>query len=705
MKLRTRILSIVMAGTLTFSIASSSFVTASALDSTSVKAAYVAKNIATDVAGATLSAMGLGPLGSVAATGALSLVSNLVGFGIDSADEEPSNSDIMNRLDEVEEKLGTKIDEATAKILQEYRESTYQIMQQNRQNTNIILGLVNDLSSQVEKFHKEDQNALKRIESHLDTQDFKKQCDIVMQDYRHALKTVNNFTKDKTVSDDGKNIDENTYNIYSDILNDSECNISTLKKDLEDMASMVSGESYVTDGRSAYILYLDSLYNNLVPENVPRTENGIHDVKVDFRGDLQGIQAHCNFDFVTIAMLTDMDYKCLCYEHENGLPPRYKSFDETTLKNMMDDLNTTMDTITENYNDAMKYIDDMTITQVLTPNDAELYKDFGAAWTDAYRKSLDGTEVQVVLNGKYIANGEYGFAGSKSAATAENGFTENGGLVVPDNSSIKLYGVVNMPTLDMSAQPDGEIFSLAHPSADGDTINLSLDNVKLTGGKSGIVFHSIMGDIQSTFHDSIVLNDCVLTGFTGNGINWDCQGYYRTAMARKYLNLELTGTTVSNCAGAAINLTTESSPATLKVDKCDITGNGCGITQNQIKGIDPSFSAQCGLSADIKDSSFTDNKGSALSFDLLIKDNYHGASSITNCVFSGNSTAKNGGAICFNGKFGSVITLNISESTFTNNTAAGQGNAIYASGTAPKLVLTGCTIDSSDIAGNVTINP
>ena len=158
----------------------------------------------------------------------------------------------------------------------------------------------------------------------------------------------------------------------------------------------------------------------------------------------------------------------------------------------------------------------------------------------------------------------------------------------------------------------------------------------------------------------------------------------------------------SNTYGLGGCALTADTNAALTIDDCTFSNN----VSDNVWGAVLKLGAG---SYTVRNCTFTDNINSGASTNvgggaIYLSTNQKGSLTVTDCEFTGNQVTKEapigGGAIYanYNGTDGG--TINITDSTFTNNSSGSQGGAIYASTTTGTVTISGNTFTENTATGN-----
>ena len=152
---------------------------------------------------------------------AIGPVFNLI-FGTDAG---PSNQDVIDDVNKQAEEIKAQV--------------------------SAVLGEVQALSENANKYHSEEMRQLQSIDSNISTMEFRKQTDKIAEDYANVLKRINQNKNNFTCDGMGK-LNNTTYKAYKEIISDPMCNISTLQADFDAMLSFLKGERSSNNHENGY---------------------------------------------------------------------------------------------------------------------------------------------------------------------------------------------------------------------------------------------------------------------------------------------------------------------------------------------------------------------------------------------------------------------------------------------------------------------
>jgi predicted outer membrane repeat protein len=171
----------------------------------------------------------------------------------------------------------------------------------------------------------------------------------------------------------------------------------------------------------------------------------------------------------------------------------------------------------------------------------------------------------------------------------------------------------------------------------------------------------------------------------GNGATIDGNSSFRIFVTQSGSNVAISGLTMANGApgghgGAILANSQESAASTLTIDHCTFNGNrgdyGGAIFNDGFN--DASFPAHT-VTLNVTNSTFSNNTGNQYG-GAIWNQSGNIVMNVSNCTFSQNSaTAVSAGAIQVDGSAG-TITASITNCTFTQNSAAQHGGAINVDG-------------------------
>lgn len=244
----------------------------------------------------------------------------------------------------------------------------------------------------------------------------------------------------------------------------------------------------------------------------------------------------------------------------------------------------------------------------------------------------NGNDVTITLRHNWKASADNGLADiapGTQAAAEEKGFTPEGGVFIPENGKVLVYG--NSHSIDMSLKNNAAVFTL------GKNASLSLYNMDIIGGKYGIYTNKTDGAQSADINCSIFDGCATAVNFSANSSG--------------AVNLKLS--TFANGSNGAVVIGNNT--------KYDI--QSCEFKSNKTSGSGAALNA--GSNGSVSDTKFTRNSSNGNGGAVCGT----GEAKFDKCVFNMNSSDSNGGAVC--------NVYNIHNSIFTANTAKKNGGAFY----------------------------
>lgn len=533
-----------------------------------------------------------------------------------------------------------------------------------------VLKKLDELSGKIDDYHKEEMNHLKLINSNIDSKDFRKEADSIADDYRAAIKKIEQYSNNITTPGEGL-IDNTTYRTYKKILGESTCNIAALEKNFNVMVEYVKGTRSSTDHVSGYRLTSEYLMDKILA-TYKETK---HDWQQspDFleylntiNGEIEIMESNVALDYLTILSLNNMAYKVKEYEitnniyqvNENESPYSYYENFAKDLTNSLESINGIYKAVINENNENDGFMQATAeIPSFGGYKTVKGFHTFSEAWAQCYKVSQTYT---IKLRGDVVADSKNGFNFDKLDSNTYQ-FRGNGGFHIDKDRNVTID--LGNHTLDATAKSDLIFF----PMHSNSTLNLS--NGTLLGGKYGI---------HSDERNNVTLNlTNVKIKNTKQGSIW----FGNNSNANHKL-------TMNSCTfDHAGNVYTDAKNATVNVKNST-------FTWNETKGSGGSFYLPNTDNAAFENCAFTENHakngiGGAISA--------HGVT-VKNCTFMGNSAERNskggGGAIAAN-------ELKLYNSTFKYNHTDDQAGAVYGiSGYHYTQIIDGCTFEGN-LAKNV----
>ncbi len=541
-----------------------------------------------------------------------------------------------------------------------------------------VLDKLDNLSNKLESYHDEEMKNLRLINSNIDSKDFRLEADSISDDCQAAVRKIRQFDANITTPGEGV-IDNTTYKTYKTILSQSSCDLSSLEKNFNRMADYIKGVRSSTDYRSGYRVTSEYLMNKILA-NYKETA---HDwaTSPDFLEYLNNIneeielmEANVTLDYFTILTLNNMAYKVREYEIKNGI---YEANDneqpyayfESFAKDLTDSLSSVNDiyksVIEENNNNG----DFMQATaEILTPVGGKCVKGFhtlAEAWAQSFKAS---TRYVITLNGDVKADANKGF-NIDNLSDTNYGFCNYGGFHLDLGRTVRFD--LNGHTLDCSANKNTIIFAM------NDRANIIVTNGTIIGGS--VAFDEINRDLNSVTLRSVTIRNTANAAINLNTGSTKSQWLVmdkckvencgRIQVFSNTANIKVTNSEFNNLksdvSGGAFYLPSINYPT---FENCTFKGNkamqGCG-------GAIDAKSVICKNCTFENNTSENSNQygpkgaGGAIAANAL---------KIYDCTFTGNTTNDQAGAVWCCG--GQNYTQIIERCTFDNNRSKNVGGAI-----------------------------
>ena len=213
---------------------------------------------------------------------AIGPVFNLI-FGTDAG---PSNQDVINDVNKQAEEIKAQV--------------------------SAVLGEVQALSENANKYHSEEMRQLQSIDSNISTMEFRKQTDKIAEDYANVLKRINQNKNNFTCDGMGK-LNNTTYKAYKEIISDPMCNISTLQADFDAMLSFLKGERSSNNHENGYAQLTSYLLDRVAAadknEHSYTKTPDYHQVIKGINNEITSMEEHAILDFFAINVLNNMSKK------------------------------------------------------------------------------------------------------------------------------------------------------------------------------------------------------------------------------------------------------------------------------------------------------------------------------------------------------------------------------------------------------------
>ena len=389
---------------------------------------------------------------------AIGPVFNLI-FGTDAG---PSNQDVIDDVNKQAEEIKAKVNE--------------------------VLGEVQTLSENANRYHSEEMRQLQSIDSNISTMEFRKQTDKIADDYTNVLKRVAQ-NKDNFTCDGMGKLNNTTYKAYKEIISDPMCNISTLQADFDAMLSFLKGERSSNNHENGYAQLTSYLLNRVAAadknEHSYTKTPDYHQVIKGINNEITSMEEHAILDFFAINVLNNMSKKVKEYEIDNNIITVNKDEApfakyENTASEMLQSLRTMDDIFNKVINDNNNKTFNIAPYTLTTTNLNHYTAQKGCrSFIDAWSQGIDsGCDFKISSNGRLItvtADAKKGYKLDENV----KGINASGGFEVPERRKVELTlgtGCCSAGTFDSSAKRDLNTFSVSSDS------NFTLTYTNVRGG-------------------------------------------------------------------------------------------------------------------------------------------------------------------------------------------------------------------------------
>ena len=543
-----------------------------------------------------------------------------------------------------------------------------------------VLDKLDNLSNKLEGYHDEEMKNLKLINSNIDSKDFRLEADSISDDCQAAVRKIRQFDANITVPGEGV-IDNTTYKTYNKILSQSSCDLSALEKNFNRMVEYIKGVRSSTDYRSGYRVTSEYLMNKILA-NYKETA---HDwaTSPDFleylnnvNEEIELMEANVTLDYFTILTLNNMAYKVREYEIKNGI---YEANDneqpyayfENFAKDLTDSLSSVNDiyksVIKENNNNGDFMQATSEIPNAVGGKNIKGFHTIAEAWAQSFKASPTYT---ITLNGDIKADPNKGF-NYEGLPEGQYDFKNNGGFQINYNRNITFD--LNGHTIDCTANKNIFLFDLYYNAT------LTIKDGTIAGGACAVYE-------GNKSNDALVMKNVTIRNTSLSPINFWDDDRWSTAHS-----VTLDGCHVENCqriqitsCNAKVNVTNSAFtnnrsgltggafylPSTQypTFEKCTFKGNkamnGCGGAIDAKSVICKNCNFDNNTSEE-NNQYGTKGAGGAIAANAL---------KLYDCTFTGNTTNDQAGAVwCCCGQ---NYTQIIERCTFDNNSSKNVGGAI-----------------------------
>ena len=534
-----------------------------------------------------------------------------------------------------------------------------------------VLNKLDELSDKIDGYHDEEMRQLKAINSNIDSKDFRMEADSIKDDYRAVIKKIQQYSDNITTPGEGV-IDNTTYKAYKEILAQPTCNLSTLEKNFNIMVDYVKGNRSSSDHTSGYKLTSQYLMDKILA-NYKETQ---HDwaKSPDFLEYLETInreielmESNVVLDYYTILAVNNMAYKVREYEVENGLytvndnEKAYSSYerfayDLTESLKSIDGIY--KETIDENNNNGEFVQATAEIADPVGGKKIKGFHSFSEAWAQAYKTGSKTYSLQLRTDIK--ADNKKGFNfDNLSQSTYE--FRNNGGFHINEGRTVNID--LGGHTIDCSNKKDIKLFAMHNNtsltvsngtilgcrntfhSRDRDNVNLTLKNLTVKDSKESVIYFNSPSKAKCT----LTMDGCRIE---------NCDKVFLSSEKAKInvKNSEFLNNKSSGNGGAILTYSYEYP----YFENCTFRGNKASESGGAI----------CASYVECRNCTFDNNEGS-----------YGGALCVHfvklyNNTFKNNYSRNDGGAL-YSGN--GTENERIEGNTFENNKAKNRGGAIRIS--------------------------
>lgn len=557
-----------------------------------------------------------------------------------------------------------------------------------------VLNQLDQMDEKISTYHNEEMKELQLINANIDSKDFRQEADSISDNYQQAIRKMNQYSKNITTPGEGM-IDETTYRTYKAIVADQTCDMSMLEANFNIMTSYVIGNRSSTDYKSGYRITSEYLMQKVLAGY--KEDSHDWNTTVDFKkavetvnNELLTMQADATMDYVTIMALNDMNYKIREYEIANGIyTPTELEDPYSYYVNFARDLSKSLSAMNDCYNEVVQENNNnhdfvqatVTLSEPVNGLQTKGFHNFSEAWAEAAATGKDFTitgyqDVKAdAKNGYNVYNldktkycytsGPYGYLvkSGRNITVDLTGHTfDSSATSVPQGSRMGAFGLegnVNF-NLKNATIKGGDWGIYVHK---WDDVTTNLENVSINGTKDSAILYSN----DNSKNMKLNMKDCNVTGTCNNSA-------VRLASGHCIYNIDgctFEGNHGQN--GGAINCPTVNDND--KITNCTFTNNhadnGYGGALHIGKAI-------------ISNSKFNNNEsnyviglsryetrankgaGGAISSSQLI---------IDRCDFNSNHTNDQAGAIIVWSRGGWGVSA-ITNCNFTNNEALNVGGAV-----------------------------
>ena len=444
---------------------------------------------------------------------------NLI-FGIE---DGPSNKDVMDKIDKEAAEIKAQLNE--------------------------VLTEVQTLSQNAKNYHSEEMRQFQMIDSNISTMEFRKQTDKIAEDYANVMKRIAQHKDNFTCDGMGK-LNNTTYKAYKEIINDPQCNISTLQADFDAMLSFLKGERSSNNHENGYAQLTSYLLDRVVAADKNEHSYAItpdyHKVIKGINTEITSMEEHAILDFFAINTLNNMSMKVKEYEIDNNIitvnadESPYSKY-ENTADEMLKSLGEMDGIFNKVIKDNENNIYNVAPYTLTTTNYANRSAQKGCrSFIDAWSQGIDsGYDFKISSNGRLFTVKADAKKGYKLDDNVK-GINANGGFQIPERRKVELAlgsSMVSAGTFDSSAKRDLNTFTVSSCS------NFTLTNTNVKGGCHAIFVPDSAKDSTVYFNRGTVYGTtgsaiCIAKGADNTDMtiigdyNYDCAGGFENKNGR-----------------------------------------------------------------------------------------------------------------------------------------------------------------------------
>ena len=348
-----------------------------------------------------------------------------------------------------------------------------------------VIDKIDVVEEKLKSYHNEEMSKLKALGSKIDSEPFRNQIDQVSSDTRKVINALKAHKCNITTTDDGV-IDTTTYKTYRTILGET-CKFDVMMTHLMDMEGFVLGYKYGTDKQEGFGLYSKYLVDCVNDRSIDYDFEKAPDfniVRDCINGELQSMEAMCVLDTLCLMTLNNMRYKIRQYEIENGkyhVESNEKPF--SSFENEADEIADYLRNISAKYKATVEHNNKTVVGAELTiDGETKGFATFTEAW--AAGNISDAKSFTIKLGEDLITDKKKGLNfddlnKDKYGYNSQNGFKVKKGLnITVDLGGHKIFTAYNERKFAEGNGSNMPVFEL-----DG---NLTLKNGMIEGGKNAV---------------------------------------------------------------------------------------------------------------------------------------------------------------------------------------------------------------------------